>query len=36
LMGVFAATVFNYAMEAANQLIEPANYIDTVLRNRTP
>ena len=36
LMGIFAATVFNYAMEAANQLIEPANYIDTVLRNRTP
>ncbi len=36
LMGIFAATVFNYTMEAANQLIEPANYIDTVLRNRTP
>ncbi|TNF44449.1 MAG: Na+/H+ antiporter subunit D [Bacteroidetes bacterium] len=36
LMGIFAATVFTYAMEAANQLIEPANYIDTVLRNRTP
>jgi len=36
LMGIFAATVFTYAMEAANQLIDPANYIDTVLRNRTP
>jgi multicomponent Na+:H+ antiporter subunit D len=36
LMGVFAAYVFSYALEAANQLIEPANYIDTVLRNRTP
>jgi len=36
LMGIFAATIFNYAMEAANQLIEPANYIDTVLRNRVP
>jgi multicomponent Na+:H+ antiporter subunit D len=34
LMGIFAAYVFTYAMEAANQLIEPANYIDTVLRNR--
>jgi multicomponent Na+:H+ antiporter subunit D len=36
LMGVFAATVFTYTMEAANQLIDPTNYIDTVLRNRTP
>ena len=36
LMGIFAATVFTYAMEAANQLIDPTNYIDTVLRNRTP
>ncbi|MBU1013257.1 MAG: Na+/H+ antiporter subunit D [Bacteroidetes bacterium] len=36
LMGIFAATVFTYTMEAANQLIEPANYIETVLRNRTP
>ncbi len=34
LMGIFAATVFHYTMEAANQLIEPASYIDTVLRNR--
>ena len=36
LMGIFAATVFAYTMEAANQLIEPTNYIDTVLRNKTP
>jgi len=36
LMGIFAATVFTYAMEAANQLIDPTNYIDTVLRNRKP
>ena len=36
LMGIFAATVFTYTMEAANQLIDPTNYIDTVLRNRTP
>jgi multicomponent Na+:H+ antiporter subunit D len=36
LMGIFAATVFTYAMEAANQLIEPTNYIDTVLKNRIP
>lgn len=36
LVGVFASTVFTYAMEAANQLINPINYIDTVLRNRTP
>ena len=34
LMGIFAATVFHYSMEAANQLIEPTQYIDTVLRNR--
>jgi len=36
LMGIFAATVFTVTMEAANQLIEPTKYIDTVLRNRTP
>jgi multicomponent Na+:H+ antiporter subunit D len=36
LMGIFAATVFHYSMEAANQLIEPAQYIDTVLRNKNP
>ena len=36
LMGIFAATVFTVTMEAANQLIEPTNYIDTVLRNKTP
>jgi multicomponent Na+:H+ antiporter subunit D len=36
LMGIFAATVFSYAIEAANQLIEPTNYIETVLKHRIP
>lgn len=31
LMGIFAATVFHYTMEAANQLIEPSAYIEAVL-----
>lgn len=31
LLGVFAADVFYYMMEAANQLIDPSNYIETVL-----
>jgi multicomponent Na+:H+ antiporter subunit D len=36
LMGIFAATVFHFTMLAANQLIDPALYIETVLRNNTP
>jgi multicomponent Na+:H+ antiporter subunit D len=31
LMGVFVATVFSYTMLAAEQLFEPANYIESVL-----
>ena len=31
LMGLFAATVFAYTMQAAGQLLEPANYIESVL-----
>jgi len=36
LMGVFAASVFSYTMEAANQLIEPSHYINAVLSNKMP
>lgn len=31
LIGLFAATIFQYTMEAANQLFDPSNYIETVL-----
>jgi multicomponent Na+:H+ antiporter subunit D len=31
LMGIFASTVFHYAMEAANQLTTPSIYIESVL-----
>ncbi|MBN2611660.1 MAG: Na+/H+ antiporter subunit D [Bacteroidales bacterium] len=31
LMGLFAATVFQYTLEAANQLIDPTIYIEKVL-----
>jgi multicomponent Na+:H+ antiporter subunit D len=31
LMGIFAYSVFNYTMEAANQLIKPDLYINSVL-----
>lgn len=34
LIGIFAATIFNYTMEAANELFNPSNYIESVL-NRT-
>lgn len=34
LMGVFAATVFHYTMEAANQLLEPSSYIESVLNGK--
>jgi multicomponent Na+:H+ antiporter subunit D len=30
-MGLFAATIFSYTMLAAEQLLEPANYIKSVL-----
>ncbi len=33
LMGVFAYFVFNFTMEAANQLFNPDLYIETVLKN---
>jgi len=36
LMGVFAATLFSYTFEAANQLIDPTNYIQSVLNNKQP
>lgn len=36
LLGVFAAHVFHYTMEAANQLIEPSKYIETVLYGTKP
>jgi len=32
LMGIFAYSVFNYTMEAANQLIDPDLYINSVLK----
>jgi multicomponent Na+:H+ antiporter subunit D len=35
-MGLFAAQVFTYTMEAANQLIDPALYIETVLTATKP
>ena len=35
-MGIFAASVFSYTMEAANQLIEPSQYINSVLNNKMP
>lgn len=35
-MGIFAATLFNYTFEAANQLIDPSNYIQSVLNNSKP
>jgi multicomponent Na+:H+ antiporter subunit D len=31
LIGVFAATIFDYTIEAASQLMNPDNYIDSVL-----
>jgi len=34
LMGVCAATLFSYTYEAANQLIDPTNYIESVLNNK--
>ncbi|MCF6297782.1 MAG: Na+/H+ antiporter subunit D, partial [Flavobacteriaceae bacterium] len=36
LLGIFAATVFHYTMEAANQLIDPSTYIESVLNRSTP
>jgi len=36
LLGVFALHVFHYTMEAANQLIEPSKYIETVLQGTKP
>lgn len=36
LLGLFAAQVFHYTMEAANQLIEPSNYIQTILYGTKP
>jgi multicomponent Na+:H+ antiporter subunit D len=36
LMGIFAMYVFGYTMEAANQLINPDLYIETVLRRVKP
>ena len=34
LMGIFAFYVFNYTMEAANQLLNPDLYIETVLKSK--
>ncbi|HSH19443.1 MAG TPA: proton-conducting transporter membrane subunit [Draconibacterium sp.] len=36
LMGLFAAMVFGYTMEAANQLLEPTLYIESVLNGTKP
>ncbi len=36
LMGIFAMYVFGYTMEAANQLINPDLYIETVLKGANP
>lgn len=36
LMGLFAAIVFGFAMEAANQLLEPTEYINNVLNGPKP
>ena len=36
LMGIFALYVFGYTMEAANQLINPDLYIETVLKGVNP
>jgi multicomponent Na+:H+ antiporter subunit D len=36
LMGLFAAMVFGFTMEAANQLLEPTAYIDNVLHGLKP
>lgn len=36
LMGIFAAPVFGYTMEAANGLLDPTNYIETVLNGTQP
>jgi multicomponent Na+:H+ antiporter subunit D len=36
LMGIFAYYVFDYTMEAANQLTDPTLYIETVLKGRNP
>ena len=36
LMGLFAATVFGYTMEAAQQLLDPSNYIESVLNGIKP
>ncbi len=36
LMGVLALYVFGYTMEAANQLIDPTLYIETVLKRMNP
>lgn len=36
LMGLFAAKVFGFTMEAANQLFDPTLYIETVLNGTKP
>lgn len=33
LMGIFASPIFDYVMEAGNQLFEPSEYINAVLKN---
>lgn len=33
LMGIFASPIFEYVMEAGNQLFEPSEYINAVLKN---
>lgn len=33
LMGIFASPIFEYVMEAGNQLFEPSEYIKAVLKN---
>ncbi len=36
LMGLFAATIFAFTMEAASQLLEPGLYIESVLKGINP
>lgn len=33
MMGIFASPIFEYVMEAGNQLFEPSEYINAVLKN---
>jgi len=36
LLGIFASPVFDFVMQAGNQLFEPSDYINAVLSNQVP